>query len=230
MVDGCGVYPGQEKELDIKDIKDQYKACADLLSKIPKDIKLIICPGNHDAMRIAEPQPAFYVDFTEEMYSMPNVTIVSNPALVNIGATHDFFGFDILLYHGYSFTYYADMIEDIRIKGGMERADLIMELLLKKRHLAPSHKSNLYIPDQNNDPLIIRKIPDFFVTGHIHRTTAKTFQKITLLNCSCWLGQTPYQEKVGLKPQPARLPIVNLKTREIKIMKFGKDTYNLDDN
>ena len=42
LVDGCGVYPDQEKELVIKDIKEQYKACADFLSKIPKKIKLII--------------------------------------------------------------------------------------------------------------------------------------------------------------------------------------------
>jgi len=80
------------------------------------------------------------------------------------------------------------------------------------------------------DPLVIDKIPDFFVTGHIHRTTAKNSNNVTLLNCSCWIGQTQYQEKVGLKPQPARLPIVNLKTREIKILKFGKDVYTLEDN
>jgi len=41
LVDGCGVYPDQEKELKIKDIKDQYKECANLLNQIPKDIKLI---------------------------------------------------------------------------------------------------------------------------------------------------------------------------------------------
>ena len=63
LVDGCGVYPGQEKELEIKDIKDQYKACAELLSKIPKSIPLIISPGNHDAMRLAEPQLPIYKDF-----------------------------------------------------------------------------------------------------------------------------------------------------------------------
>jgi len=57
LIDGCGIYPGQDKELIIKDVYQQYKECADLLKQIPSHIPLIICPGNHDALRIAEPQP-----------------------------------------------------------------------------------------------------------------------------------------------------------------------------
>ena len=33
--------------------------------------------------------------------------------------------------------------------------------------------------------------------------------------------QTSFQEKVGHHPEPSRVPIVNLKTREMKILKFG---------
>lgn len=230
LVDGVGTYPSQEEDLDIPSIYGQYDAFANAMKRLPSHIQIIICPGNHDAMRISEPQPAIYEEFAKELYNMKNVVLVSNPSIVNIGATKGFMGFDMLLYHGYSFPYYADNIESVRVKGGLERADLIMECLLKKRHLAPSHTSTLYIPDTKKDPLVIEKIPDIFVTGHIHRTTAKNFNNITLLNCSCWIGQTPYQEKVGLKPQPARLPLLNLKTREIKILKFGKEHYTLDDN
>ena len=57
LVDGCGIYPDQDKELITKDVYQQYKECAALLSEIPSSIPLIICPGNHDAMRISEPQP-----------------------------------------------------------------------------------------------------------------------------------------------------------------------------
>ena len=230
LVDGVGTYPSQEEDLDIPSIYGQYEAFADAMKKLPSHIQIIICPGNHDAMRISEPQPPIYKEFAKSLHEMKNVTLVSNPAMVNIGSVPGFSGFDVLLYHGYSFIYYADNIEHIRMKGGIERADLVMECLLKKRHLAPSHTSTLYIPDTKRDPLIIEKIPDIFVTGHIHRTTAKNFNNITLLNCSCWIGQTPYQEKVGLKPQPARLPLVNLKTREVKILKFGKEQYTLEDN
>jgi len=95
LVDGCGVYPGQERELEIMDIKDQYKKCAELLSNIPVNIKLIICPGNHDAMRVAEPQPPIYKDFAEPLYNLPNVIMVSNPSIINIHSSEKFPGFDV---------------------------------------------------------------------------------------------------------------------------------------
>jgi DNA polymerase II small subunit len=220
LVDGCGIYPGQEDELIIKDIYEQYEECARLLKQIPSSINLIICPGNHDAMRIAEPQPQLYKDFAKSLWELSNVTMLSNPSLVNIHASENFSGFDVLLYHGYSFDYYVANVDGIRLNGGYDRADLIMKFLLKRRHLAPTHTSTLYIPEVNNDPLIINQIPDFFVTGHIHKTSVSSYKNITLICGSCWQDKTPFQEKVGHHPEPCRVPIVNLKTREIKIMRF----------
>jgi len=221
LVDGCGVYPGQEKELTIKDIKDQYNECAGLLSKIPQHINLIICPGNHDAMRVAEPQFPIYRDFAEPLYNLPNAIMVSNPALVNIHSSKNFPGFDVMLYHGYSFDYYVAEVESIRVNGGYDRADLIMKFLLQKRHLAPSHTSTLYTPDSKSDPLLINKVPDFFISGHIHKAAASNYRNITLISGSCWQGKTAYQEKVGHHPEPSRVPIVNLQTRQVKMLKFG---------
>lgn len=220
LVDGCGIYPEQDKELEIKDIYNQYEECARLLSKIPSRIHLIICPGNHDAMRIAEPQPALYKDFAKPIYDLPNITSVSNPSLINIHSSEKFQGFDVLLYHGYSFDYFVANVDSIRNNGGYNRADLIMKFLLKRRHLAPTHTSTLYIPDTTQDPLVISKTPDFFITGHIHKSIAANYKNITLISGSCWQSKTTFQEKVGHNPEPGRVPIVNLKTREIKILKF----------
>ena len=222
LVDGCGVYPGQEKELEIKDIKDQYSVCAELLSNIPNHIEIIICPGNHDAMRLAEPQPPIYRDFAEPLYRLPNVTITSNPAMVNIHSSSIFPGFNVLLYHGYSFDFYVTEVESIRNNGGYDRADLLMKFLLQKRHLAPSYTSTLYVPDIKSDFLVIDKVPDFFVSGHIHKASATNYRGVTLISSSCWQGKTAYQEKVGHNPEPSRVPIVNLKTRQMKLLKFGK--------
>ena len=119
--------------------------------------------------------------------------------------------------------YYANNVESIRAKGGQKRPDLIMKFLLQRRHLAPSHTSNLYIPDTKEDPLIIKDIPDFFITGHIHRLSVSQYKNITLLNCSCWSDESEEQEKRGLEAQPGKLPIVNLKTREVKIINFMKE-------
>ncbi|RLE38674.1 DNA polymerase II small subunit [Candidatus Woesearchaeota archaeon] len=220
LVEGAGIYPGQEDELDINDIKEQYRVLLDYLDKIPKQIKIIICPGNHDAVRIAEPQPPIYEDFINTK-KLPNLISVSNPALVNIHASDTFSGFNVLLYHGFSFPYYADVVDAIRTQGGLKRPDLIMRFLLQRRHLAPSHTSTQYIPVPDYDPLVIDIVPDFFVTGHIHRVAVSSYRSVTLLNCSCWLSSTEYQEKRGIVPEPCRVPVVSLKTREVTIMKFG---------
>jgi DNA polymerase II small subunit len=220
LIDGCGIYPEQDKELLIKDIYQQYEVCAKYLSQIPPRIKIIIIPGNHDAMRISEPQPPLYKDFAKPIWELPNVVLLSNPSIVNICASENFPGFDILLYHGYSFDYYVANIDTIRNQGGYDRADLIMKFLLQKRHLAPTHKSTLYIPETKNDPLVIEKVPDFFVTGHIHKTSVSHYRNITLISGSCWQSKTAFQEKVGHNPEPCRVPIVNLQTRAVKVLKF----------
>lgn len=222
LIDGMGVYPGQEKELTIKGVIQQYEECARLLKKVPSNIKIVICPGNHDALRLAEPQPALYKDFADDLWKMENVTLVSNPSYINFHFSETFPGFDVLLYHGYSFDYYVANVDSIRNNDGYNRADLIMKFLLQRRHLAPSYSSTLYVPEQRQDPLVITKIPDFFVTGHIHKSIAAKHKNITLICGSCWQSKTPFQEKVGHNPEPARVPVVNLKTREIKILKFTK--------
>ncbi|MBI5880967.1 hypothetical protein HZB90_02450, partial [archaeon] len=165
-------------------------------------------------------QPTLYRDFAEPVWQLPNITMVSNPAVVNINSSKEFPGFDVLLYHGFSFPYYADNVESIRNNGGQQRVDLIMKFLLQRRHLAPTHKSNLYLPDPQKDNLVIDKIPDFFASGHIHRVSATSYRNVTLLSCSCWLEKTEYQEKRGLSPQPGRAILVNLQTRKVKIMNF----------
>ena len=221
LVDGCGIYPGQDKELLIKDIHQQYRECADLLRQIPQNIPLIICPGNHDALRISEPQPQLSKYFAKPMYELSNAIMVSNPALVTIHASDGFAGFDVLMYHGYSFDYFVAQVDSLRNQGGYNRADLIMKFLLKRRHLAPSHLSTLYIPDTNKDPLVIEKVPDFFLSGHIHKTATANYRNTTLICGSCWQSKTTFQEKIGHEPEPSRVPIVNLQTRDIKILKFG---------
>ena len=143
LVDGVGIYPGQEKELKITSIYDQYKEFARLIDSIPKDKDIIICPGNHDAVRLAEPQPKLDEDFAKPLYEMENVKLVSNPSYVRIHQSEGFPGFDVLMYHGYSFDHYVATIDSLRVAGGYDRIDLLMTFLLQRRHLAPTHTSSL---------------------------------------------------------------------------------------
>lgn len=222
LVDGVGVYPSQESELAIKDIYQQYQEVYQLLKKIPSDKIIIICPGNHDAVRLAEPQPVIYQEYASNLYTLPNLVSTTSPSLVNIGKKENFPGFDVLMYHGYSFDYYVDKVESIRSGGGYQRADLILKFLLRRRHLAPSFKSTPFCPGYGEDLLLIRKIPDFLVTGHIHYSSVAKYKGITMISCSCWQGMTSFQEKLGHQPEPARVPIVNLKTRQVKILRFDQ--------
>ncbi|MFA6461530.1 MAG: DNA-directed DNA polymerase II small subunit [Candidatus Woesearchaeota archaeon] len=220
LVDGVGIYPSQEEELEIKGIHEQYVEFCRLISQIPTDKKIIISPGNHDVVHLAEPQPAFYKEYSPQLFDLPNVTLVTNPSIINIAKTDTFEGFDVLMYHGYSFDYYINNVEAIRNNGGYHRADLVMKFLLKRRHLAPSFASTPYFPAHAEDPLLIKKIPDFFVSGHIHYSKVANYKGITMISGSCWQGKTSFQEKMGHEPEPARVPLVNLKTREVKVLKF----------
>lgn len=220
LVEGIGIYPGQEDDLVIKDIYKQYEEFGRMLEMIRKDITIVICGGNHDALRMAEPQPILDRKYAEPVFNLKNVVMVSNPAIVNIHASNDFAGFEILLYHGFSFIHYADYVPSIRAAGGQDRCDLIMKFLLERRHLAPSHQSTLYVPDSNSDSLVIDRVPDFFVAGHIHRLMVGSYRNVTMINAACWATQTEDMERRGIVPDPGKVPVVNLKTREVKVMNF----------
>ena len=186
VADGVGVYPGQESNLKISDITEQYNKLAELFSMIRKDVHIIACGGDHDALRLAEPQPCFDKLIAEALWNLDNVTLVTNPSFVNIGATKNFGGFDVLLYHGRSFSYFIDVLDSVREAGGYDGIDYLLKLLLKKRHLAPSHESTLTVVDTEEDALLIENVPDFFAVGHIHRCKVGQQGPTTLISGSCW--------------------------------------------
>jgi len=224
LVEGVGIYPNQEKDIDEKyhDIKIQYDLITEWLKKIPEDKLIILCPGNHDYGRIAEPQLPLTSKYSSSLSKLKNIIQVSNPAFINFAKTKDFPGFNLLMYHGGSIPFYSENIPSVRRAGGQRAAHLTMKYLLQRRHLAPSHGSTLYIPDPEKDFLFIDTIPDFFITGHIHRANIASYRNITMISSSCWTGKTEDMEKRGLEPQPARLPLINLQTRQIKVINFLK--------
>ena len=187
------------------------------LKRIPETCKIIICPGNHDAMRIAEPQPKLSEDFAKSLYNLSNVIVVSNPGIVKI---HNMF--DVLLYHGFSFDYYVNNVTLLRDAGGYENSVEVMKFFLKKRHFAPTHMSSLYIPDVEKDPLIIEKVPDFFVTGHFHYDIKiGSYKNISLIGCSSFEYMSGFQEKLGHTNICWGTAVVaNLKTRAMNIIDF----------
>ena len=223
LVEGVGIYPGQEDDLSIIDIKEQYQEFAKYLQMIPQRIQVIMCPGNHEAGRLAEPQFNLYQDFTEDIFNLPNVHFVSNPSWVRIHRTQDFPGLTVLLYHGYSFIYYGNNVPSIFASGGVNNPAGIMKYLLQRRHLAPSHTSNLYIPDPVEDPLVIKEVPDFFISGHTHMVDVQNYRGVTMMNCSCWVPITENQKSYGLTVDAGKVILTNLQTRQSKVLSFVKE-------
>lgn len=223
VIDGAGIYPGQEKDLSILSIRDQYDLFTEFISQIPQHIHIVICPGNHDAMRLAEPQPPLYKEFIGNLAELSNVTLVSSPSIINIDKQDGFEGFDILMYHGFSMPYYADNVLEIREAGGLSNPENIMRFYLQRRHFAPSHGSTQFIPDIREDPLVISTVPDFLLTGHIHKISVNMYKGVTMINSSGWVAQSDYQKKFGLVPDPCRAVLVNLHTRDVKILNFMND-------
>ncbi len=220
-VDGVGVYPGQEALLKIKDIKAQYKKLAEYMDRIPKHISIIMCPGQHDASRVPEPQPSIDEEYAEELTKIPNLYLLSNPAMVEIDATDRKKGLKVLMYHGASMHGWIEEIEELRQGKAHMNPPKVVKYMLKHRHLSPMHSSNVYIPSDKEDCLTIKEIPDVVVTGDLHRTDLDVYNNILIISCSCWQSITPFEEKVGNQPDPCKIPMLNLKTREIKLLDFS---------
>lgn len=212
VVSGIGNYPGQEGDLEIKDLKKQFDCLAEYLKQIPNRIKMVICPGNHDTTRLMEPQPIFSRKYAQALCELENIELVENPFNYNID------GINVLGYHGFSFFYYINNIDSLIKKKSIENPVEVMKYLLKNRSLSPSYGASQYNPKV--DPYFIKEIPDIFVCGHIHKSQFENYNNTTLISTSCWEDLTSYQEKMGINPDFCRATLVNLKSREIKELDF----------
>lgn len=208
LVDGIGIYPDQEMELDILDVYEQYKKAAEYFREIPEHIRVVISPGNHDAVRQAEPQPALpekiQTDFPQ------NVIFVGNPAFLDLD------GVRILIYHGRSID---DLVASIPGVTYQEPTGAVLEMV-KRRHLAPTYGSRVSISPEKKDYFIIDPLPDIIHTGHVHTLGVQRYKNILLVNSGTWQGQTEFQKRVNLMPVPARIPIVDLEDFSCRILTF----------
>lgn len=229
-VDGVGVYPGQEKFLNIKDIKEQYDRLGEYFKKIPNHIEIIMCPGQHDGVRVAEPQPPISCDFGEALYNLPNLYLVSNPSLVEIETSVEKPGIKVLLYHGASFSKIINESEELRLGDAFKSPTKVVKSLLLRRHLAPIHGEVIYIPNAEEDSMLIKEIPDIVATGDLHKADIDKYNGILLIASSCWQSTTPFEEKVGNHPDPCKVPVLNLRTGAIKIIDFSDNEDEAKEN
>jgi DNA polymerase II small subunit len=211
LVDGIGIYPNQEKELSISNIYEQYQVLARQLAYIPDHITVLLQPGNHDAVRPAEPQPAFEKEI-RDLFTGKEFLFVGNPCYFSLH------GIEILSYHGQSLLDYSTNIQSLSYNEPTE----VMKIMLKKRHLAPTYGGYTPLAPEHHDYMLITQVPDIFVTGHVHTSYIDNYRGVTLINASSWQSQTSYQKMMNFVPDSAKLPIVDLKTGNATAMDFSK--------
>ncbi len=206
-VDGIGIYPGQERHLQIKDLYKQYGELARMVEALPDWVDTVILPGNHDAVRPAEPQPALDPEVQQD-YS--DVTFAGNPSDFSLH------GVRVLAYHGVSISDFVSSLRSVTF----EHPERAMMAMLERRHLAPSWGGKTPLSPEPEDSMVIQTIPDIFVTGHVHGHHASQYKGTHVIHSSTWQNQTDYQRMLGFQPRPCILTIVNLHTHAVASIPF----------
>jgi len=205
VVDGVGVYPQQIDELEIKDIYKQYDAFAKYLEQIPDYIEVIIGPGNHDAVRRLEPQPALDKDFAAPLYEFDNVTLVGSPAYFSLE------GVEFLTYHGTSMD---DLISRVPYLSYTEPQYALREYL-KHRHLAIQYGLKNPIVPERRDYMVIERVPDVLTSGHVHKNGYGGYRGVSLVVSGTFQDQTPFQLEHGHVPTPGEIPVFDLSNHKL---------------
>ncbi len=208
VVDGIGVFPDQDKELSITDIYEQYERLAEYLKDIPDHIKMVIHPGNHDAARLAEPQPALNSVFTKSFDS--NILMVGNPIYLNVE------GRTVLTYHGKSMDDWIAGVQHLTYDNPLS----VMREMCSRRHLAPIYGQRNALAPEKKDYMAMEIIPEIFVSGHVHGAGQDIYNGVRLINASTWQDQTEYQRMHNFNPDPSIMPIVSLSSGKINMLNF----------
>jgi len=209
LIDGVGVFPGQEKVLNQTTTEGQLQKTFEVLDKIPKHIKVFLISGNHDAGRKALPQPAIPKMYNSELWDRENFFMLGNPSMVSLN------GVKVLMYHGQS-------IDDVvRTTPGVsyDKPAAVMRHFLKARHMSPIYGSRTPIAPETEDMMVIDEVPDIFHSGHVHFVGLDMYKGVLIVNSGAWQRQTDFQESVGITPTPGMAIIVNLQTMKV----FQKD-------
>ncbi len=208
LVDGVGIYPNQEEELEYDDVYEQYDALASYLKEIPSRIDVFLIPGNHDFVQLMEPQPPLDGEIAKKFPS--NVHCLSNPSWVEID------GVRILMYHGTSLN---DLIERIP-NASYENIEPALIHILKARHLVPIYGAKVSLVPTNIDHLVVDKTPHIFLTGHVHSYYVNNYKNTLVVNASTWQSMTKYQKMMNFQPVVGKVCLINLDDLSYKTLSF----------
>ncbi len=212
VVDGIGIYPKQYEELTIPNIFEQYKIFEDYMLMIPKHIEVFITPGNHDAVKISDPQAALPEKLVPRLVNVKNIHLIGSPSWVV------FENFKTLIYHGYSLHGIYGQIKSAK----MTAPDTAIKEVLKRRDLMPSYGNRqIFAPIEKNF-MVIEEVPDIYIGADVHHHVYSKYKGCHILNTSTWQSMTSYQEGFGHVPTLCKVLLFNLKTEKVLIKDFYK--------
>ena len=212
LVDGIGIYPKQYDELSITDIFEQYRVFEELILKIPETIEVFLIPGNHDAVRVSDPQPAIPEKYLPNCYKRKNIHMLGSPSWIELE------GLLFLMYHGVSLHGIFGKIKDLK----MDKPDLAQKELIIRRDLMPQFgEKQTFIPIEKNF-LVIKEVPSVFICGHIHHHSYSKYKHCHLISTSCWQSITAFQMEMGHTPTVSKAILFNLKDQKICIKDFER--------
>lgn len=210
LVDGIGVYPNQDKELEIVDVYKQYSVLFDYLSTVPDYIEIFVLPGNHDAVQRAEPQPPLTTELMSD-FKKDNIHILSNPAYITMH------GLKTLSYHGTS----LDSVIHVVPGSSYTKPEAVMVEMLKRRHLSPVYGGNVIVPSKK-DPMVISEVPDILHMGHIHKNGSADYHGTLAVNSGTFQSKTSYQMKQGHLPTPGILSVYETRGMNMNLVDFNR--------
>ena len=206
LVDGIGIYPNQEKDLEVLDVFKQYGLFSDFVQELPDYIEVIVCPGNHDAVRRAEPMPALPPDILN-----CDVVSVGSPSTVCVENREH------LIYHGTSADGWIATLPGL----SYNNPENVMKQCLNRRHLSPIYGGNAIAPEKI-DYLVIEKEPDIVHFGHVHKNGYANHNGTLIINSGTFQDTTDFQQKQGHVPTPAKVPIYEFQPGRLRTLDFTK--------
>lgn len=206
VVDGIGIYPNQEKDLTVKDVYKQYEIFDNFIEMLPDYIEVIVAPGNHDAVRRAEPMPAL-----EDTMIKTDVIKIGNPSTVLIeGLKH-------VIYHGTSIDSMISGVPGL----SYNTPEKVLREYVRRRHLSPIYGGNLIVPERI-DYLVLEDNFDVLQVGHVHKHGYMEYRKTHLISSATFQDRTSFQIEQGHVPTPGIVGILEMKTSVYKTVDFSK--------
>jgi len=206
IVDGIGIYPNQEKDLDVVDIFKQYEMFTDFVEELPDYIEVIVSPGNHDAVRRADPMPALSKDILG-----CDVVSVGSPCTLSVE------GLEHLIYHGTSSDGWIATLPHL----SYDHPEKVMIECLKRRHLSPIFGSHAIVPEKL-DYMMIERVPDVVHFGHVHKNGYANHRGSLIINSGTFQDTTDFQQRQGHIPTPAKVPILEFKSNKLRTLDFTR--------